>query len=244
MEEQESKSWMREAYEATTRTLNSRIKRYKILIISIGVAVLGSIIWAIVWRSWSPLLGFVIIIPLCGLFFSSDAMLINKWQVQILDLWIDDELDIGLFIDTISQVKMFPKDTLQSMLRTLPERTLADKTPKEVKESVKITLQTINHCQVDRIVFSTLTFSLVLGLMAFALLNWTWISLIGLPFAFIAFAMGKVFCFIRFQKWKRNIQRRKPDITCFVEIADKLDWGTVHKRKQKFLDMLIRQKNA
>ena len=123
MEEQESKSWMREAYEATTRTLNSRIKRYKILIISIGVAVLGSIIWAIVWRSWSPLLGFVIIIPLCGLFFSGDAMLVNKWQVQILDLWTHDELDIGLFIDTISQVKMFPKDTLQSMLRTLPERT-------------------------------------------------------------------------------------------------------------------------
>ena len=102
MEEQESKSWMRTAYEATAKTLNSRIKRYKILIISIGVAVLGSIIWAIVWNSWSPLLGFVITIPLCGLFFSGDVMLINRWQRVILDLWIDGELEIGLFIDTIS----------------------------------------------------------------------------------------------------------------------------------------------
>lgn len=237
---EESKSWMREAFNLTTQMLNSRIRRYKTLIISIGVVVIASIIWTIAWKEWSPLLCLILPVPLCGIFFSNDAGLISRWQNQILNLWIHDELDIGLFIDTISQVRMFPKHTLQSMLATLPSREIASNQTIEMKEALLITLQTINRCQIERIVFITIAFSLGLAFIALALIHLSWNYLFGLFLIPVFIIIGKIFLYARLQNWKRNIRHQNIDAEIFIKIADKLDWGTIHKNKEKFLEAIIK----
>jgi len=230
----ESKSWMQEAYNATIRLFNTRMKRYKALIISIAIVVFGSVIWAIVWKSWSPFLCIIIPIPLCGIYLSSDLMLINKWQNILLNLWIYDELDIGLFIDTVSQVRMLPKETLQSLLKTLPEKELAGKASKEMKEAIKITIKIINQCQVDRIVSSTCACSIGLGFLAFALLHQRWLMLFGLALVVPVFFIGKASCYIRLVILRRKIMQLKINLSLLMEFMDKLDYKFNQEIKKIF----------
>ncbi|HGJ65911.1 TPA: hypothetical protein ENS27_11055 [bacterium] len=231
---EESKSWMQEAYNATIRLFNTRIKRYKALIIGIAIVVFGSVIWAIVWKSWSPFLCLIIPISLCGIYLSSDLMLIYKWQNIVLNLWIYDELDIGLFIDTVSQVRMLPKETLQSLLKTLPERELAGKVPKEIKESIKMTIKIINQCQVDRIVFSTCAYSMGLGFLAFALLHQRWLMLFGSILVVPVFFIGKASCYIRLVILRRKIKQLRIDLNLYMEFIDKLDYKFSQEIKKVF----------
>ncbi|MDQ1327125.1 MAG: hypothetical protein QG641_405 [Candidatus Poribacteria bacterium] len=236
METQEPRSGMREALHTTTDTINSRIKRFKILVISVAIVTLGSLIWAIVWMSWFPLLVLILNKPICGAFFISEILILNRWQSQILELWISDLLNLDVYSDAMTKIRMFPQNTLRSMLATLPESNLADNTPANIKKSLAMTLQTINHCQTDRIVFNILAITFGLVSLICVLVIHSLIPLSGLLLIPVTFGIGRIIRSVRLRKWKRNIdninQQQKMDITMFSEIANKLDWGVIQKKKE------------
>jgi len=243
METQEPRSGMREALHATTDTINFRIKKFKILVISVSVITLGSLIWAIVWMSWFPLLVLILNIPICGAFFISETLILNRWQSQILELWISDLLNLGVYYDAMAKVRIFPQNTLHSMLATLPESNQEYNPPTNIKKSLAMTLQTINYCQTDRIVFNILAIIFGLASLICALIIHSLIPLSGLLLIPVTFGAVRIIFSVRLRKWKRNIdninQQQKMNITMFSEIADKLDWGVIQKKKDKLLFTLV-----
>src|SRR5215510_327581 len=50
----------------------------------------------------------------------SDAKLLSDWRPRLLDAWVKKEIELRSFCDAISAITTLPKDTLQSMLATLP----------------------------------------------------------------------------------------------------------------------------
>jgi len=239
METQEPRSGMREASYATTDTINSRIKRYKILVISVAVVTLGSLIWSIIRMSWFPLLVLILNVPICGAFLISESLVLNRWQKKIFELWTNDLLDLSVYYDTMASIRMFPQNTLRSMLATLPEGKLADKSPKKIKESLAMTLKTINQCQIDRTVLNTIAITIILLSLVYALIIRSFIPLLSLLFIIVAPVAGLYLNSARLRKLKRKItnvqQHQENDIAKFNEIADKLDWRAIRSIKGKLI---------
>jgi hypothetical protein len=67
----------------------------------------------------SPLAGFFLLLPISSVCVL-DSRLLNDWRLQLLEGWARGELDFRSFRAAVEAVPTLPKDTLQSMLATLP----------------------------------------------------------------------------------------------------------------------------
>jgi hypothetical protein len=82
----------------------------------------ASVAVALVLRRWSPLLGFFLLVPICGGFLYFDARHVCRWQMSILEMWQDGSLNLADFTETIGSFRYLPTAPLQSMLASLPRR--------------------------------------------------------------------------------------------------------------------------
>lgn len=108
------------AIDQTTQTMNQRLKNFRYLVVMIICAGLGSVIWAGVSWSASPLAGLLLVVALCGLCLLFDFKLLKKWRQDLLEAWIGGELDFKAFCEAINTIPTLPKDSVQSMLDSLP----------------------------------------------------------------------------------------------------------------------------
>ncbi len=108
------------AIDQTTKMIDNRARYFRNLVVAVVVLTLGSLGWAAVTWTFLPLSGLLLLLPLCGRFFFLDAKLLNDWRSQLLDAWVKNDIEFRGFCDAVSAIPTLPKNTIQSMLATLP----------------------------------------------------------------------------------------------------------------------------
>jgi hypothetical protein len=105
--------------ELTRQTLQQRSAQYKWLVIAITCTAITSLLTAV----WSTRLAAVIgalLLPAIALFHALDQRAIATWRAVILAGWSGGEIDIGILIGMLKQVRGLPSHTLAGMIETLP----------------------------------------------------------------------------------------------------------------------------
>lgn len=238
---------MKEALHLTTQTINNRLRWYRNFLIGVVGSTLIFIILAIVQRSWHPLLGFLFLIPLVGIFLYLDSLLVYKWQERILTLWRDDELDLNVFYHSMATIRMFPQQMYQSMLKTLPVHPGANSSAgfnPDVKKILFSILQSLHRYQRDRIIFVSLCYFFIFFPAGLALTVKLKIFLLGALLG--PLILGFHFCLqtIRWERLKRiflEIKKYKLEESKeFMEIISKLDWRPISEKKREEIFSQIR----
>jgi hypothetical protein len=189
---------------------------------------------AMMERALWPLIGFLFLYPICGLYFFLDGEILNNWRSQLFKSWEKRELDFWGFRDAMRAAPNLPKATLQSMVETLPsssnwgmERAASEKT-REVLALVVAVL----HRRHAHIAFVKVTASaLIAGSVILAVILGTWH-----PTLFIA-AVVLLPLLIMWMKWLqlRKLHtlivtaRHDPkfDVEIFTGLLNHLDWSGV-----------------
>jgi hypothetical protein len=233
----------RVAINQTTQTINGRATYFRNLIVAVVVVGLGSSLWALVAWVLSPLAGFFLLLPICGVFFFLDSRLLNQWRSQFLQGWARGELDCYSFRAAVGAVPTLPKDTLQSMLATLPlagDLVSEQRITRGTREAVVALVTTIHACQSDMTALRAAGFTIAgVSLMA-AVLLWMWQPLCGMV---AVTALPLLHKWMRQRRLKSLMARalvacRRADFNyenCLALIA-RLDWNPVaSSEKDAFL---------
>src|ERR1035438_3425703 len=85
------------AIDQTTKAIDDRARSYRNLIVTVSALIVGSIGWAAVTRTFSPLIGLVLLFPICGFFFVLDGKLLNGWRSRLFEAWIKKDIDFRAF---------------------------------------------------------------------------------------------------------------------------------------------------
>lgn len=173
----------RTAIDLTTQTIDKRAKYYRNLIVAVVLTSLASIGWSIAIGSLSPLLGLLLLLPICGLFFFFDAYLLNQWRSQLLQYWVKKEIDFCSFCNAVNAISILPKNTLLGMLESLPvagdiiaEQAISSSTREAIAANI-----IVDHAnQSDVIVFKVAGFGIVVGSLILAIILQSWKPLLGM----------------------------------------------------------------
>jgi hypothetical protein len=89
-----------------------------------AVAVVGLIALTVVYSlaagQWRALAALLLLVPLCGLFLLRDGRIVERWRGQLLERWIEKEIDFEAFFAAMRANPRLPSRTLDGMLQTLP----------------------------------------------------------------------------------------------------------------------------
>jgi hypothetical protein len=240
----QSPPWINEAMKLTTQTIDIRASRFRYYVISVVIVVLVSTMLTVLQMSWRPLLGFLLLVPLCNTFLYLDNRLVYQWQQQILEQWSQGHLDLTLFVKAITSLSILPSRTLHGMLTLLPDVIYATATiAPGTRKALAMTLQSINRYQNDRIVFTTLANTLGLISLGFAAFQWSAMPLLGLLFMPLSLSLHKWAMVVRFRRWRRHIiamqHRQELMLQSLVAVASQLDWNPMpDTQKKKLLNSL------
>jgi hypothetical protein len=123
VERPEGESVFREALLTTLSTLEQRARAYRNVVVLVSLVSIGSIIIAGVLRRWDGLLGLLLLAPLSGALLFLDTRRVRRWQAVILEMWQARSLGMTHFRETITSFRHLPRDSLDGMLATLPQKT-------------------------------------------------------------------------------------------------------------------------
>jgi len=238
-----STSSFKEALNLTTQVIEVRVKWFRNLIICVVVVALASLILALIQFSWQPLLGLILLVPLCGSFLYLDSHLVNHWQERILQMWVQEDLDLTIFYNSMSTIRMFPQRMFQGMLKTLlinNQSIDSRNLNQEVKKSLVHTIQTISRCQNHKIVFFSFAYTFALISMALAGMLKSWLPLFGLLLFPLLLGISNWSNSLELQHLRRHFlemnRQEKEKFKYFFEAASQLDWGSIpEKKKAQFL---------
>jgi hypothetical protein len=165
--------------------------------------------------------------------------MVNKWQERILQMWVQGDLDLSIFYNSMSTIRMFPQRMFQGMLKTLPinpDPVASRNMSQDVRRSLAFTLQTLNRCQNDRTIFTSLSYTLSLFSVAMTVILKSWIPLLGLFLALLVMGASHWFRMIRLERLRNHlieVKREKIDeFNNFIESAVHLDWSCIPKKKK------------
>src|ERR1700735_2793584 len=150
----------RAAIDQTARIIDTRAKYFRNLIVAVVALALGSIGCAAVTRTVPPLAAILLVVPACGFFFFLDGRLLDNWRSRLIDAWIKKDIDFAVFHKAVNVVPTLPKDTLRSMLVTLPrsrdliaEQGISSAT----RQGVAAAIEGIYACQSDALAVKVAT---------------------------------------------------------------------------------------
>lgn len=242
-----SPSGFDEAMRLTMHTIQVRAMRYRNFVIGVVSIAFMSMVWAGITLSWHPLLGLLVLVPLCGVFLSLDTSTVHRWRHQVLEMWIYDRLDLAIFTHAMTTIRPLPSYTLHGMLSTLPltghglaGRPLSPGT----RRGLALTVQTLNRCQHDRTIWATLAGTVGLTCLVWALVHWSWRPLVGILGIAPVIALGTWYHRACFRRWKHHMDKFQQEygleIKDFLEIASRLEWDAMSdKKKDKLLLSLM-----
>jgi len=226
---------MQKALENMKEAITKRAACFKNTVIIVSVIPIVSVIWAAIQRSWLPLTPVLFLIPVSSAFLYGDIRLVNLWQDQLLEMWIQGELEIDQFSEIILSIRMIPGNTARGMLGTLP----AGKVSKEIRKPLAMTVQTISKCHKERMAFYTITLLLCTIFIGFAIILKLWILLAGCLIVLPMMGIQKLLMNYRLNQWKLKVtdahKQEGWDLKNFNDIAYKLDWGIVSEQKKEQL---------
>jgi hypothetical protein len=168
----------------TITTIDNRACYFRNLVVAVVVLTLAFIGWAAVTGTFSPLVGLLLLLPAYGVFFFLDAKLLNDWRAQLLDAWVRKEIEFRAFCDAVSAIPTLPKDTLHSMLTTLPS---AGDLPAEqgsssssTREAAAALTTTMHACESDAMALKATGLAISSGSLIIAVILWMWQPILGI----------------------------------------------------------------
>ena len=119
---------MQEAIQATLAAIERRARLYRRTVMAVVAIALASPAAALILRSWHPLAGWILLVPVVGGFFLLDGRILRRWRRVVQHRLTEGRLDLSLFSATISRHPLIPRSTLAGMLDLLePGRALTDR---------------------------------------------------------------------------------------------------------------------
>ena len=182
------------AIDQTTKAIDDRARSYRNLIVTVSALIVGSIGWAAVTRTFSPLIGLVLLFPICGFFFVLDGKLLNGWRSRLFEAWIKKDIDFRAFCDAVNVIPKLPKATVEAMLSTLPrsqDLVSEQKISSITREAVAATLAGMHADQLDTIQLKS-SASAIVSFSIIAAVAWrTWGLLSGSVFVILLPLLGE-----------------------------------------------------
>lgn len=107
--------------QATGDLLKRRTRVYRGCVLLVLLVVFSSITAAFLLFSPMPLMGLLLVIPACTAFVSIDSWLVGHWQKQMLNSWVDGDIDVMAFKQGIRALPWLPANTMNGLLELLPD---------------------------------------------------------------------------------------------------------------------------
>ncbi len=179
------------AIEHTTRAVDTRARYYRNLIVAVIVLSLGSLAWAAATRTVSPLVGLLLLLPTCGFFFFLDEKLLTDWRSGLIGPWVKKDLDFMSFRQALESIPKLPRDTLRTMLATLPDGgdlVGEQGISRSTREGAAAAVAYLHSCRSDALVLKAATAAVVSASVITASAIRTWkplwgcIVLVSVPF--------------------------------------------------------------
>ncbi len=170
------------AIDWTTGTIDQRAKYFRNLIIVVVAIIFLSIIWAAFIRSDAPLAGFLLLLPTCGFFFVLDSKLLDDWQSRLLEAWVKKDIDFRALYEALNAIPKLPKETLRSMLATLPsagDLPAEQRISSSTREAVAAAVTDIHACQSDTVALKAAATAIVSTSVILAMALRMWQPLLG-----------------------------------------------------------------
>jgi hypothetical protein len=171
------------AIDLTMDTIARRAKSYRNLVVAVVLIGFCSIAVAVATWSFAPLAGFVLLFPVCCLFFFLDDRQVERWRSRLLADWTKGEIEFRYLREAVEANPRLPKNTLQGMLETLPgER--GDDAEREMsaptREAISGLVTIVHRCRADLIALRTVAYAIVAGSLLVAATLAEWRPLAGL----------------------------------------------------------------
>jgi hypothetical protein len=110
----------RSAIDLTTRGIECRARYFRNQVVAVALLMCVSVAVALAARSAVPLLGMVLVVPVCGMFLAADHRVLGHWRSELLTAWAMRDLDMAAFRNAIRANPALPRETTEAMLATLP----------------------------------------------------------------------------------------------------------------------------
>jgi hypothetical protein len=219
----------------TITTIDTRARYFRNLVVVVVVLTVGSMGWAAVTWTSSPLgAGLLLLFLAWGFFFFLDAKLLKDWHSRLLDAWVKKDIELRGFCDAVSAIPTLPKKTLQSMLATLPsagDPQTEQRTSSSTREAAAALMTAMHACESDAMALKATGFVIATGLLITAGILWMWQPILGIT-------VLAVFPLLR--KWLRRRRlraleettvtaRAKPDFSnaTYGELVANLPWRPI-----------------
>lgn len=167
----------------TITTIDTRARYFRNLVVTVVVLTVGSIGWAAVTWTFSPLAGLLLLLPACGLFFFLDAKLLNDWRSQLFDAWLRKDIEFRDFCEAVSAIPRLPKDTLQRMLTTLPltgDLPVEQRILSSTREATAALATAMHTRRSDVMALKATGFAIATGSLITAAIFWMWQPILGI----------------------------------------------------------------
>jgi hypothetical protein len=162
-------------------TIDTRARYFRNLVVAVVVLTVGSMGWAVVTWTFSPLAGLLLLLPVGGLFFVLDAKLLNDWRSRLLDAWVKKEIELRGFCDAVSAIPTLPKESLQNMLASLPSvGDLPRELSSSTREAIAALMRMMHACESDATALKASAFAIVTGSLITAGILWMWQPILGI----------------------------------------------------------------
>jgi hypothetical protein len=167
----------------TITTIDTRTRLFRDFVVADVVLTFGALGWAAVIWTLLPLACLLLLFPAWGLFFLLDAKLVNEWRSRLLNAWIKKEIELTGFCEAVSAIPTLPKETLQSMLATLPslrDLPTEQQISSSTREATAAGAASIYACQSDAIALNATAFAIAIGSLITAAILWMWQPILGI----------------------------------------------------------------
>jgi hypothetical protein len=224
----------------TITTINSRARHFRNLVVAVVVLTLGSMGWAAVTWTFSPLACLLLLFPAWGLFFFLEAKLLSDWRSRLLDAWVKKDIELRGFGDAVSAIPTLPKETLQIMLATLPsagDLRTEQRISSSLREATAALTTAMHACEADAMALKATAFAIATVSLITAGILWMWQPILGIT-------VLALFPFMRKRLRRRRLRaleertvtaRAKPDFSnaTYRELVANLPWRPISPAKKR-----------
>ncbi|HMB91051.1 MAG TPA: hypothetical protein VKP65_09410 [Rhodothermales bacterium] len=174
---------MDEAVQHTLRVMERRSRWFRNMVIAVVMIPVASGVWALVAGSWLPLLGLLVLVPVCVLFLLLDVRALQQWQRYLFARWQDGSIKLDVFAHAIDAMPKLPKHTLKAMLDTLPTQDLDARIRQPsatTREALIATVEAISRYEIARQAWILGGVVVALVSVIGAVVQMVWLPLAGL----------------------------------------------------------------
>ncbi len=232
----------RDAIEQTTNAIDRRARYYRNLIVAVVGIGFGSIVWAVVSWELRPLLAYLLLFPLCGLYFFLDERLLQVWRSGLLELWCRNELDFLAFKPAIEAVPNLPPSSIQGMLSSLllSKDLLAEQQLSSATRKALLVVVTLLYAvRLHLLALKILTLTIVLGSLVIAGLWGSWFPLLGVLVGFLLVGTFPLWKNRQINKEKKKLlaYQKEPeyDHANFQHMLETFSWELIPEKQKKIL---------